>query len=95
MSQEYNKHWYSKRSENRPGKGIHLVCTLVTLEHIQCILSYVNFFMLTVTVFLLTDLPSRSTSVQRSYKPDDALRKMLNAFLFDLHFKQNQNLFDF
>ena len=51
MSREYNKHWHRKRSENRPGKGIHFVSTLVTLEHIQCILIYVYFFM-PVHVFL-------------------------------------------
>ena len=73
MSQEYNKHWHRKRSENRPGKGIHFVSTLVTLEHIQCILIYVYFFM--QVVFFFTDPPSRLTFVQRSHKPDDALRK--------------------
>ena len=78
MSQEYNKHWVRKHSENRPGKGIQFVSTLVTLEHIQCILSHLNFF--TPTVFLLKDPPSLSTFVQRSHKPDDALRKTAERF---------------
>ena len=73
---EYSKHWHRKHSENRPGKGINFFFYFShfgTHSLIQCILSYVYFFM--PIIFLLTDPPSRSTFVQCSHKRDDAIRK--------------------